>query len=171
MFRNLPRVLISHSRSVIRCRTLDSRPTGFALNNMMAVRHASDENPGLAMPKHGRKESEDEFDERYVAYFNRKDIDGWEVRKAMNDLQGMDLIPEPKIIIAALHACRRLNDYALCVRYLEAVKQKCGSKVAEIYPYIIQEVKPTLDELGISTPEEMGYGEPELTLQNPYDIH
>jgi len=129
------------------------------------------DNPGLAMPKHGRKESEDEFDERYVAYFNRKDLDGWELRKAMNDLQGMDLVPEPKIIIAALRACRRLNDYALSVRYLEAVKQKCGNKVKEIYPYIIQEVKPTLDELGISTPEEMGYDEPELTLQNPFDTH
>lgn len=26
----------------------------------------------------------------------------------------------------------------------------------EIYPYLIQELKPTLDELGISTPEELG---------------
>lgn len=40
----------------------------------------------------------------------------------MNDLQGMDLVPEPKIIIAALKACRRLNDYALAVRFLEGVK-------------------------------------------------
>ena len=56
----------------------------------------------------------------------------------MNDLSGMDLIPEPKIIIAALHACRRLDDYALAVRFLETVKDKCGSKVNEIYPYILQ---------------------------------
>ena len=34
----------------------------------------------------------------------------------------MDMIPEPKVISAALHACRKLNDYALAVRYLEAVK-------------------------------------------------
>jgi len=159
---------MSHSRSVFRYAVVNAKPIAFA----GSIRYKSDssDNPGLAMPKHGRQESEDEFDERYVAYFNRKDIDGWEVRKAMNDMQGMDLIPEPKIIIAALHACRRLNDYALCVRYLEAVKQKCGN-LKEIYPYIIQEVKPTLDELGISTPEEMGYDQPELTLQNPYDIH
>lgn len=26
----------------------------------------------------------------------------------------------------------------------------------EIYPYVIQELRPTLDELGISTPEELG---------------
>ena len=33
-----------------------------------------------------------------------------------------------------------------------------------------QELRPTLDELGISLPEEMGYDKPELLLQNPYDM-
>jgi cytochrome c oxidase subunit 5a len=129
-----------------------------------------DLNPGLAAPKHGRQESEEEFDQRYIEYFNRKDIDGWQIRKAMNDMQGMDLVPEPKVVIAALKACRRVNDYALCVRYLEAIKMKAGRN-KDIYPYIIQEIRPTLDELGISTPEELGYDEPELALINPYDIH
>ena len=49
-----------------------------------------------------------------------------------------DLVPEPKIISAALHACRRVNDYALAVRFLETVKFKCGGKVAEIWPYVLQ---------------------------------
>lgn len=40
------------------------------------------------------------------------------------NLQGEDLVPEPRIIIAALKACRRLNDYSLAVRYLEAVQVK-----------------------------------------------
>ena len=31
-----------------------------------------------------------------------------------------------------------------------------------------QELKPTLDELGISLPEELGYDKPELMLQNPF---
>jgi len=123
------------------------------------------------MSKHGKQETDDEFDARYEAYFNRPDIDGWEIRKAMNDLHGMDLVPEPKIITAALKACRRLNDYALAVRYVEALKDKCGSRVKEIYPYIIQEIKPTLTELGIETPEELGYDKPELHLQSVYDIH
>lgn len=60
------------------------------------------------------------------------------VMQAMNDLCGMDLVPEPKIIIAAVKACRRVNDFALAVRFLEAVKEKCGSKQKEIYPYILQ---------------------------------
>ena len=129
-----------------------------------------DVNPGLAMPKHGRNESDDEFDARYERYFSRSDIDGWEIRKALTDLQGMDLVPEPKIIIAALKACRRVNDIALATRMLEAVKFKCGDRIAEIYPYIIQEIRPTLDELGISTPEELGWDRPELWMANPYEM-
>ena len=40
----------------------------------------------------------------------------------MNTLVGYDLVPEPKIIDAALQACRRLNDFASAVRILEVVK-------------------------------------------------
>ena len=32
------------------------------------------------------------------------------------------MVPDPKIVAAAMKACRRLNDYALAVRYLESVK-------------------------------------------------
>jgi len=124
----------------------------------MAVRHSS-----------GKKESDAEFDARYVAYFSRADIDGWEVRKAMNDLTGEDLVPEPKIIIAAMQACRRINDFSLAVRYLESVQWKCGSQKAKIWPYLLQEIQPTLTELGIPTPEEMGYDKPELALKSYAD--
>lgn len=119
---------------------------------------------------HHNTETDEEFDCRYEAYFNRQDIDGWELRKAMNDLAGMDLIPEPKIIIAALRACRRVNDFALTVRWLETIKLKSQVDKA-IYPYILQEIRPTLDELGINTPEEMGYDEPELAVPNIDEIH
>nr|ABI52811.1 cytochrome c oxidase subunit Va [Argas monolakensis] len=128
--------------------------------------------PAVTTVKHMSKhstETDEEFDARYEAYFNRKDIDGWEIRKAMNDLQGMDLVPEPKIVIAALKACRRLNDFALAVRFLEGIKEKCGSRVKEIYPYIINEVRPTLTELGINTPEELGYDRPEFYMPRDYE--
>ncbi|XP_055626875.1 cytochrome c oxidase subunit 5A, mitochondrial-like [Toxorhynchites rutilus septentrionalis] len=119
---------------------------------------------------HGPSECEAEFDARYEAFFNRPDIDHWEARKAMNDLLGMDLVPEPKIIIAALKACRRLNDYALAIRFLEAVGDRCGNKKAEIYPYLLQEIRPTLCDLGIDTPEELGYDKPELALKTAFDV-
>ena len=83
----------------------------------------------------------------------------------------MDMVPEPKIINAALRACRRLNDIALTIRFLESVKEKGGNHAKTIYPYILQEIRPTLDELGISTPEELGYDKPELALVNVDDIH
>lgn len=114
-------------------------------------------------------ETDAEFDARYEAYFNRPDIDGWEARKAMNELLGMDLIPEPKIISAGLKACRRLNDYALAIRWLEGCKDKCGDKVKEIYPYLLQEIRPTLTELGVETPEELGYDQPELALKTVFE--
>jgi len=101
------------------------------------------------------KESDDAFDARWEAYFNRAEIDGWELRKGMNELYGYDLVPEPKIVIAALKACRRLDDYAMTVRVLEMIRDKaCGDK--EIYNYILQQCRSTIDELGISTPEELG---------------
>ena len=83
----------------------------------------------------------------------------------------MDLVPEPAIVVAALRACRRINDYSLTTRILEVVKAKCAPNEKELWPYMLQELKPTLTELGISTPDELGYHVPELALPNPYEIH
>jgi len=118
---------------------------------------------------HGPIETDEAFDARYIAYFQRSDIDGWELRKAVNDLCGMDLVMDPKILIAALHACRRLNDYAATTRLLEAVQWSAGNH-ADIWPYVLQEIRPTLNELGISTPAEMGYDKPELHLESPHTL-
>ncbi|XP_008403724.2 cytochrome c oxidase subunit 5Ab [Poecilia reticulata] len=137
MFRALSRLSTSGFRSVARTRTCYSAP--------LASRCYS----------HGKVETEEEFDSRWVTYFSKPDLDAWELRKGMNTLIGYDLVPEPKILDSALRACRRLNDLASAIRILEAVKDKAGPH-KEIYPYVIQELKPTLTELGISTPEELG---------------
>uniref|UniRef100_A0A8C6UAY9 Cytochrome c oxidase subunit 5A, mitochondrial n=1 Tax=Neogobius melanostomus TaxID=47308 RepID=A0A8C6UAY9_9GOBI len=104
---------------------------------------------------HAMVESDEEFDARWVTYFSKPDIDAWELRKGMNTLIGYDLVPEAKILDSALRACRRLNDMASAIRILEAVKDKAGPH-KDIYPYLLQELRPTLTELGISTPEELG---------------
>ncbi|XP_068693962.1 cytochrome c oxidase subunit 5A, mitochondrial-like [Montipora capricornis] len=101
------------------------------------------------------KESDEAFDARWKAYFERPDIDAWELRHGLNELYGKDLVPEPKILIAMFNACRRLDDFPLTVRILESVKSKAAGS-QEIYNYILQEIKPTMDELGLSTPEELG---------------
>lgn len=123
-------------------------------------------NPGVAFPREGIEETDEEFDQRYLNYFSKPDIDGWEIRKGINDLQGHDLVPEPKIIIEILKACRRVNDHSLAVRYLEAVEWKAhGNK--NIVNYIMNEIRPTLTELGISSTAELGYDEPELAMGDP----
>ena len=135
------------------------------------LKNASKINNGIAcrlMGSHA-EESEAEQDARYIAFFNRPDIDGWEIRKGMSDLAALDLVPEPEIVAAALKACRRVNDYSLTTRILEVVHFKSLHN-KDIWPYMKQELKPTLDELGISLPEELGYDKPELMLQNPYEL-
>ena len=103
----------------------------------------------------GHMRQMEEFDARWVIYFNKLDIDAWELRKGMNTIIGYDLVPAPKIIDVALQACRRLNDFASAVCILEVVKDKAEPH-KEISPYVIQELRPTLNELKISTPEELG---------------
>lgn len=73
----------------------------------------------------------------------------------MNMLVGYDLVPEPRITDATLQACRQLKDFTSAVHILEAVKDKAGPH-KEIYPCVIQKLRPTLNELGICTPEELG---------------
>jgi len=36
---------------------------------------------------------------------------------------------------------------------------------------LFQEIQPTLQELGISSVEEMGYDKPELALKSVFDVH
>jgi len=50
------------------------------------------------------------------------------------------------------------------------VQEKSGSKLGEIWPFMLQEVGPTLKELGILTPEEMGYDKPELAVKDVHDM-
>ena len=102
-----------------------------------------------------KEENPDQFDARWEAYFNDPNLDAWSLKKGLNELYGHDLVPEPKIVVAMLKAARRVNDLAMAIRILEAVKDKAAGD-ATIYDYIIQSVKPTLEELGISTPEELG---------------
>lgn len=103
----------------------------------------------------GETESDEAFDARWVAYFDNPELDAWELKKGLNELYGHDLVPEPKIVVAMLNAARRLNDVAMAIRILEAVKEKAAGNT-EIYSYIIEQVKPTLEEIGVATPDELG---------------
>lgn len=55
-------------------------------------------------------------------------------------LHHKDLVPKPHLCEPVLRACRRVNDIALAIRFLEGIKIKCGSYESIAWPYIMQEV-------------------------------
>ena len=59
--------------------------TQVASTSLRAATKSNVARPGLVsqvrMMSGGKVESDAEFDARYIAYFDRKDIDGWEIRK------------------------------------------------------------------------------------------
>merc|ERR1711912_187533 len=85
---------------------------------------------------------------------------GWKLRETLNRIHGMDMVPSPDVIKAAMHACRKANEYSIAVRYLEAIQWKCGPQKKVTWPYLQKEIQPTLDELGILTPEAMAMPSP-----------
>ena len=103
----------------------------------------------------------------------------------MVQLNSHDVIPDPEIVKAALRACRRINELAVAIRFLEQINIKCRQSkrhTEEVYPWIILEVcccvrlaklssswqvRPLLNELGIPTPEECGFDKLELFVPDP----
>ena len=169
-------------------------------------------------------ESDAEFDARYIAYFDRKDIDGWEIRKVVYEQAALNHF---YAIVnqwfsgngwSCCHgSCPRTNYPGSCPQSVSPCQwllfdnknsgdhkgqvwwqgswvlalHHAGSHCIVMTKWLIvwfkgwlftecsswwnsltfQELKPTLDELGIATPEELGYDKPELALPNPYEIH
>ena len=62
------------------------------------------------------------FKMRFVNAFDDPNIDGWWLRSWMQKLHLEDAVPPPEVVSSGLKACRRLNDFALAIRFLEAVK-------------------------------------------------
>eukprot|EP00126_Sphaerothecum_destruens_P015405 Sdes_comp9401_c0_seq1m867 len=100
------------------------------------------------------EETDEAFDARWVKYFKNETLDLWELRKGLNEIFSHDMVPNPKILEAAMHASRKLNDHSVNVRILEGLREKAEN--AEMYDYVFNALKPTIQELGISTPEELG---------------
>uniref|UniRef100_A0A5K4ESP3 Cytochrome c oxidase subunit 5A, mitochondrial n=2 Tax=Schistosoma mansoni TaxID=6183 RepID=A0A5K4ESP3_SCHMA len=81
----------------------------------------------------------------------------------MQRLHLEDAVPPPEVVISGLKACKRLNDIALAIRFVESVKFKC--KVAKgAWEWMKQEIEPTMKQLGLPTLEELGYDTPELAV-------
>jgi len=52
----------------------------------------------------------------------------------------------------------------------EASKRKCGNYEKKVWPWLMQEIKPTLEELGIPSLEQIGYDKPELFTVDVHDM-
>jgi len=99
--------------------------------------------------------SAEDFDAKWVEYFSDPTLDPREIRRGLNDVFAYDLIPDYTIIEAALRATRRVNDFPTSVRIFEAIKDKATDN-EETYQYVVGQLRPVMDELDLSTPEELG---------------
>ena len=101
------------------------------------------------------EQAEAVYDQKWLDYFNQEDLDAWELHFGIHHVYGDDACPKPATVAAMLRACRRLNDFPLTVRIFELVYEKCNWD-RELFNWVIEGVQPTIDELGLSLPEEMG---------------
>ena len=120
--------------------------------------------PSVMIP--GLTETDESFDAKWIEFFNSPQLDEFELKQGVNDLYALyDAVPEPDVVAAALKAARRLNNFALAIRIIEAVKKKGGGDM-NIYNYIIENIRPTLDQLGINTLEELGFHKVSMLLRH-----
>ena len=96
-------------------------------------------------PEHMNQDAD--FTQKWEQYFSKTDLTEWELKKGLNALYGYDLVPQPSIVAAAVKAAHRLQNVAVAIYILEMVRHKSVGN-QEIYNYIMDQIRPTLDELG-----------------------
>ena len=52
-----------------------------------------------------------------------------------------------------------------CHKILFCLQLKCGHHKKVVWPWLVEQIQPTLTELGVPTPEALGYDKPELYLK------
>ncbi|MCJ1397577.1 Cytochrome c oxidase subunit 6 [Xylographa trunciseda] len=98
------------------------------------------------------EESFEEFTARYEKEFeNVQDV--FELQRNLNNAFAYDLVPSPSVIIAALKAARRVNDFPTAVRIFEGIKAKVENKGQ--YDEYLRDLKPIRDELGVNLKEDL----------------
>ncbi|WVQ78370.1 hypothetical protein IAT38_000456 [Cryptococcus sp. DSM 104549] len=137
-------MLGSVSRTLLRARPVMAaplaRPLGFT-----AVRYSSGQ--------HGEEtETYEAFNARYATFFSQVK-DTFELERGLNNSFAYDLVPSTEVIEQALRAARRVNSYEGAVRILSGVKIKVENEGQ--YKAYLTELKPIIEELGITTEEEL----------------
>ncbi|ORY03301.1 cytochrome c oxidase subunit VI [Clohesyomyces aquaticus] len=99
------------------------------------------------------EETFEEFSARYEKEFDKVN-DVFELQQRnLNNCFAYDLVPSPSVIISALKAARRVNDFPSAVRVFEGIKYKVENKSQ--YDEYLQELEPIREELGIPLKETM----------------
>ncbi|KAL3319484.1 Cytochrome c oxidase subunit 5A [Cichlidogyrus casuarinus] len=108
------------------------------------------------------------YRQRYLKAFSHPELDGWWLRRHLQNLHLDDNIPDTEMVSAALKACRKMNELSLAIRFIESLAVKSAVDPSH-YDKLIASVKPVMDELGIPSLKELGYDKPELALVQPFD--
>ncbi|SPN97600.1 probable cytochrome-c oxidase chain VI precursor [Cephalotrichum gorgonifer] len=98
------------------------------------------------------EETFEEFTSRFEKEFEQVQ-DVFELQRNLNNAFAYDLVPAPSVIVAALNAARRVNDFATAVRVFEAIKAKVETPAQ--YQQYLDELAPLREEFGIHTKEEL----------------
>ncbi|ELR02569.1 cytochrome c oxidase subunit VI [Pseudogymnoascus destructans] len=101
---------------------------------------------------HGHEESFEEFTARYEKEFDTVQ-DVFELQRNLNNAFAYDLVPSPSVLVAALKAARRVNDYPTAVRVFEGIKAKVENK--NQYDQYLEELRPIREELGVELKEDL----------------
>ncbi|KAK3358950.1 cytochrome c oxidase subunit VA-domain-containing protein [Lasiosphaeria hispida] len=103
-----------------------------------------------------RSEHQEETFEEFTARYE-KEFDGvqdvFELQRNLNNAFAYDLVPSPSVLVAALKAARRVNDFPTAVRIFEGIKAKVENKGQ--YQQYLDELKPLREELGIVLKEDL----------------
>ncbi|KAK5683345.1 Cytochrome c oxidase subunit 6 [Elasticomyces elasticus] len=79
--------------------------------------------------------------------------DVFELQRNLNNAFAYDLVPSPSVIIAALKAARRVNDFPTAVRIFEGIR----AKVENVHQYneYLSELQTAREEMGVILKEDL----------------
>ncbi|KAG9236695.1 putative cytochrome c oxidase subunit 6, mitochondrial [Amylocarpus encephaloides] len=127
-------------------------PALFATSGSASSFSTSSVRKGEQEASHSHEESFEEFTARYEKEFDQVH-DVFELQRNLNNAFAYDLVPSPSVLVAALKAARRVNDFPTAVRIFEGIKAKVENRGQ--YDQYLEELKPLREELGVSLKEDM----------------
>ncbi|RDL36390.1 putative cytochrome-c oxidase chain VI [Venustampulla echinocandica] len=128
----------------------------YAVPALLATAGSASSFSTTSIRRSDNEETFEEFTARFEKEFEQVN-DVFELQRNLNNAFAYDLVPSPSVLVAALKAARRVNDFPTAVRIFEGIKAKVENRGQ--YDQYLEELKPLREELGISLKEDL-YPEP-----------